>query len=207
MKPEIVVGALMFSLSASPAAFAAKPSDYVVTVHVQNDAPVDGWLLRSAEQEASRVFRQIGVDLRWLAHGTAPGGDGRSPEVSIVLMSAEMGARKSRIEQLSDKILARGSRWTGRAYVFCDRVSDVARQHALSEGMVLAHAFTHELGHMIANIGHDANGIMREALELRAAGFFGFTDAQKRAIREALAEATAADAPRLALRLAPDPAR
>jgi hypothetical protein len=207
VKFEIVLGALLLSLSASPAAFAAKPANYVVTVHVQNDAPVDRWLLRSAQQETSHAFLQFGVDLRWLEPGTAPGGDGRSPEVSIVLMSAEMGARKSRIEQLPDKILARGSRRTGRAYVFCDRVSDVARQHALSEGVVLAHAFTHELGHMIANIGHDANGIMREALELRSAGFFGFTDAQQRAIRQALAEASAADAPRLALRLAPDPVR
>jgi len=200
-------GALMFALASAGPVSADEPPNFVVTIYVQNEAPVDTRLLRSAEQETGRVFRQFGIELQWREHHPAAGEDAPAPEVSIVLMSAEMGARKSRIERVADTTLATGSRRTGRAYVFCDRVTTTARQHALSESLVLAHAFMHELGHMVANVGHDSRGIMRESLELREDGFFGFTDAQIRAIRRALAEATASDAPRLALRLGPELSR
>ncbi|HEY7169949.1 MAG TPA: hypothetical protein VH417_03820 [Vicinamibacterales bacterium] len=204
---RIVCGALIGAHACAGAVYADEPPDFTVIINVQNEAPVARWLLGSAEQETGRVFRQFGVDLQWRESRRAASDDVQAPEVSIVLMSAAMGARKSKTDHVADTTLAIGSRRTGRSYVFCDRVAATARQHALSEDMVLAHAFMHELGHMIANVGHDAHGIMRESLELRAAGFFGFTAAQIRAMRSALADAAATDAPRLALRLAPELAR
>jgi hypothetical protein len=197
----------MFALASAGPASADQPPDFAVIVYVQNDAPVDAWLLRWAEQETGRVFRQFGIDLQWREHRSAAIDDVRAPEVSIVLMSAAMGAQKSKIDHVAETTLATGSRRTGRSFVFCDRVAATARQHAVTENLVLARAFMHELGHMIANVGHDSHGIMRESLELREAGFVGFTDRQVRALRSALAAATASDAPRLALRLAPELSR
>jgi hypothetical protein len=197
----------MFALASAGPVSADEPPDFVVTIYVQNEAQIDRSLLRSAQQEASRVFRQFGIELQWREHRPAAGDHVPAPEVSIVLMSAEMAARKSQSEQVADATLATSSRRTGRAYVFCDRVTTTARQHAISENLVLARAFMHELGHMIASVGHASRGIMRATLELREAGFFGFTDAQIRAMRGALAAAAGSDAPWLALRLAPELSR
>jgi hypothetical protein len=200
-------GALMFAFACAGPVFADEPPDLVLTIYVQNDAPLETWLLRSAERETSRIFRQFGIELQWREQRPAASDDVRAPEVSFVLMSPAMGARKSAIEHVADTTLATGSQRTGRSFVFCDRVAAAAKRHALSESPVLAHIFMHELGHMITNIGHDSSGVMQASLELREAGFFGFTDAQIRAIRSALAAATATDAPRLALRLAPELSR
>src|SRR5437762_2313492 len=94
--------ALVCTLACTGTVAANEPSDFAVIIHVQNDAPVDTSLLRSAEQETSRVFRQFGVELRWREHRTPASDDVRAPEVSIVLMSAAMGARKSQIEHVAD---------------------------------------------------------------------------------------------------------
>jgi hypothetical protein len=198
-----VMGMLVMVMALSRLVSAEQPPDYVVIVHVQNEAPVAPWLLHSAEEETARAFRRIGVELRWRESGTQSGENTGAPEVSIVLMSAAMGAKKARIEHIPDSTLATASRLTGRAYVFCDRVRDVSNRYALDERLLLARTFTHELGHTLASIGHDTIGAMKGSLELTQAGFFGFTDAQGRAIRHALAAAMAADVPKLALRVAP----
>jgi len=198
-----VMGMLVIVMALSPIASAQQPPEYVVVVHVQNDASLPGWLLHAAESETDRVFRRLGVELHWREAGTAGGQDTGAPEVSIVLMSAAMGAKKARIEHIPDSTLATASRLTGRAYVFCDRVRNVSNGYALDERMLLARTFTHELGHTLASIGHNTTGAMKGSLELTQAGFFGFTAAQGRAIRQALAAAMAADVPKLALRVAP----
>jgi len=102
-------------------------------------------------------------------------------------------------------VLATASKAAGRSYLFHDRLIRAAEQHGLSEVDVFSHALTHEIVHMIANFGHDAVGIMREQLELTGAGFFGFTDAQKKAMRTALREAMATSAPVMALRVVLQP--
>jgi len=196
-------GAVVVALLASHGALAQARLDYAVVVHVQNDAAIPSSLLLAAEQAAGNMFKQVGIELRW-QEPAAPERDGtREPEVSIVLMSRTMAAKKSASDHIADGAVATSSQRTGRAYVFCERVSKVAHQHAMAEGQVLAHVFTHELGHMIADIGHETIGVMRGTIDTTEAGFFGFTEAQRRAIRDALAIAMATDAPRLALRVTP----
>src|SRR5262245_2503939 len=198
---RVIVAALV----TSPLVVGEERGEYIVIVRVQNDASVPTRLLHAAEQASARRFRDLGVELRWREPSAVALADTRAPEVSIVLMSAAMGARKSDREHLRDNTVATSSKRTGRAYVYCERVRQVALQHAMAEDQVLARVFTHERGHMIANIGHDTLGAMRATMEMTDAAFLGFTDPQRRAIREALAAAMATDAPQLALRAVPDP--
>jgi len=86
-------------------------------------------------------------------------------------------------------------------------LSAVAAERKYDGGLMLAHVLMHELGHMIANIGHEPFGVMRKFLELKETGFFGFTAAQKVAIRAALAGAMATPVPMIALRAVPDMTR
>jgi hypothetical protein len=195
----------LLALAATPTVAVQARPEFRILVHVQNYARLDRRLLARAEADTARVFAPMAVEIAWLHETAAEESEVALPQFSIVLMSPAMAADKSRREHVASTTIATGSRSTGRAYVFCERVFAAAERHALSEGGVFGRVLAHELGHMIGGVGHDAPGIMGERLELNEAGFFRFTRAQEETIRAALREAMAANAPMLALRQAPVP--
>jgi hypothetical protein len=123
------------------------------------------------------------------------------------MLSTSMAAEKARLDGVPTITLATSSQSTGRAHVFYARLTAVAAERQYDDGLMLAHVLMHELGHMIANIGHETFGVMRKFLEVKEAGFFGFTAAQKVALQTALARAMATPVPMIALRSAPDMSR
>jgi hypothetical protein len=206
MVNRIGVLVCLLALTATGRANGAPPPQFNIIVEIQNYAMVDKWTLRTAKSETGRVFAQMGIQIEWQEGPQAIGPVG-VPVFSVVMLSTSMAAEKTRRDSIPTITLATSSKSTGRAYVFYSRLSAVAAERELDEGLMLGHALMHELGHMIANIGHDTVGIMRKFLELKEAGFFGFTSAQKVAIQAALRGAMATPVPMIALRAAPDMAR
>ena len=184
----------------------APPPPFNIVVDIQNYAMVDKWTLRTAKSETGRVFAQMGIQIDWRESSQVIERVG-VPAFSIVMLSTSMAAEKARRDGVPTVTLATSSQSTGRAYVFYARLSAVAAERKYDGGLMLAHVLMHELGHMIANIGHETFGVMRKFLELKEAGFFGFTDAQKVAIQTALAGAMAMPVPMIALRSTRDMAR
>jgi hypothetical protein len=201
------IGVLVSFLLTSPAALVASPPlpPLTIVVYLENYAPVDKHSLNSAKGETARVFKEMGIRIEWRAHWLV--GDVSAPAFSVVLLSPSMATEMSRRDGVADDALAVSSQRTGRAYIFYARLRQVAKEDALPEGLLLAEVLNHELGHMIADLGHGSIGIMRKSLQTKSeAGFFGFTREQQAAIRTALAAAMTASVPMKALR-APDSIR
>jgi hypothetical protein len=199
------IGVLVSFLLTSPAALVAAPAlpPLSIVVYLENYAPVDKQPLSSAKGEIARVFKEMGIRIEWRAQWLA--GDVNAPAFSVVLLSPSMATEMSRQDGVAENALAVSSQGTGRAYIFYERLLRVAKQDALPEGLLLAEVLNHELGHMIADLGHGSIGIMRKFLQTKSeAGFFGFTREQQVAIRTALAAAMTASVPMKALRSAPD---
>lgn len=184
----------------------APPPQFDIIVEIQNYAGVDKWTLRTAKSETGRVFAQMGIQINWREGPQAIERVG-APAFSIVMLSTSMAAEKTRRDGVPTTTLATSSQSTGRAHVFCARLSALANERKFDEGLMLGHVLVHELGHMIADVGHETVGIMRKFLELKEVGFFGFTSAQKVAIQAALAGAIAMPVPMIALRAEPDMSR
>jgi hypothetical protein len=206
MVRRIAVLLCFLGFTATGHANAASPPPLNIIIEIQNYALVKKRTLQTAKQETARLFAQMRIQIEW-REGPQALGDLHVPAFSVVMLSTSMAAEKASRDGVPSITLATSSKDTGRAYVFCDRLWAVAKEQELNEGLMLAHVLTHELGHMIANIGHDTLGIMRKYLELKEAGFFGFTPAQKTAIRAALAGAMTTPAPMIALRAVADRAR
>jgi hypothetical protein len=206
MVRHLVVLVCLLGFSSTGRAHAANAAEFTIVVDIQNYAAVEKRTLQTAQQETARIFAKMGIGIEWREDPRAFG-PGDVPAFSIVMLSPSMTAEKTRQDGVATLALATSSKGTGRAHVFYDRLLAVAAQQQFDAGIMLAHVLTHELGHMIANIGHDAFGIMRKFLELKEAGFFDFTRAQQTVIRTALSGAMATNAPMFALRAAPYAAR
>lgn len=83
-----------------------------------------------------------------------------------------------------------------RAWVFYDRIVETGEVSGVNVATLLARTITHELGHVVAGLTHSQYGVMRAYAELTSAGFQEFEEPQRRAIKDAVARATASPQPR-----------
>lgn len=135
--------------------------------------------LIEAKQHVQRIFSDAGIEIEWSA--------GHGLPVTVILLSrsaekkVDPGCKMETGFALSD---GRGAR---RAYVFADRVSQLAwRRMRLatynafvsveertamlhrkaSEGLILGHVIAHEIGHLLLPHGaHSAAGIMSPQID------------------------------------------
>jgi hypothetical protein len=179
-----------------------------ITIHVYNFAQVDGRTLREAEEVASKIFREAGVEARWVdtacgseprePHSVAPGSYNLSNiQLDIVpfLMAERLGLPNNVMG------LAPGrERDRQLVYVFYDKVKGLAERqmNARVEGgistyairvQILGNAIAHEIGHILLNLeSHSDTGIMRANWDLKQLqdacyGYLVFTPPQAEAIR------------------------
>jgi hypothetical protein len=178
-----------------------------ITIHVYNDATVNRHTLDEAEQVAAKIFRNAGLETRWV-------------DDSEVSKSAQENLADPSLMSLTDfrlKILSHGM--TDRlalhddvmglapgagadrvmVYVCYNRVEDLAATQlkaqamgALSRpaglGQLLGATIAHELGHVLNLPSHSETGIMRgrwDSSDLRdlSYGSLLFTPAQAEMIR------------------------
>lgn len=184
-----VVVCLLSILTAVPIAAAAAPA-FTIRVFIECFDAAAKQPLRAAERETAQRFGSLGIHIEW-RDGAARRDDGGVPAFSVIVLSKAMAARKIGAEGIPDATVATANEQARRAYVFYDRLSREADRHAMPHSTLLARVLTHELGHLIAALDHAPLGIMRSTVDHAEAGFFGFTDEQKQALRQALTAAIA----------------
>jgi hypothetical protein len=169
-----------------------------VTISVHNDAGISASTLRGAEMEASRVFRQSGIEAKWLNCPLPADG----PEDPVQCRTAEFPAylqlriaRRSR--NLSDitfgvsYLSADGSGCY--ANLFYERIDEMHERSHVNLASLLGDVAAHEIGHLLLGTNsHAANGIMRarwegEELGGISAGTLFFSEAESRQMRSKLA--------------------
>ena len=172
-------------LRAAVASGEASPPSIVV--HLQSAGVINGEHVLEAEARATRIFKAIGVSLRWVNDESIPRRADRPGafEVSVTVLSG--AATASFIANSSVPVDALGVTivHTTHAYVFGERIRDAARSRQelpVLFGRVLAH----EIGHLVlTGAEHTDAGIMRADLS-KAGGPVvdpGFTLSQGESIR------------------------
>jgi hypothetical protein len=148
--------------------------------------------LQQAEEEAGRIFRQIGITVQWRDIKTEPARDQLSDR------SAGLDLRI--VSQAGPMILSKGglalAHWAegspATAVVMLDRATSLAGERQVPLQVVLGCLIAHEVGHvLLRSPRHSPFGIMRnpwnpDDLHKAKAGHLGFTDDQANPIREAV---------------------
>jgi hypothetical protein len=183
----------------------------VVMIAVHDDAGVPWETIRAAENEASRVFREAGIQIDWQNCHTSTDASGKEEEskkciepafpehlhVRIVKRSIGLSPQTMGISYLSED----GSGC--QTDVFYDPIEGLQTITNASMVTVLGHVTAHEIGHLLLGTNaHTTQGIMRAAwghdeLESARRGMLLFSVRQSRQMRERLAsvEARRKDAP------------
>ena len=191
---EILSG-ILFLLLFSVAASSLPMMHVKIAVH--NDARISESVLTQAALEASRIFRQAGVDTVWIVclssnAGTSTQSDCLSPgdlthlSLRIVPWSSQISDSTFGIAFLSEKGVG--------AYtdVFYSSVEKLRGACDASLSRILGHVMAHEIGHLLLGLrSHSALGIMQphwqgEALRRIGMGTLSFTAEQARNMRERL---------------------
>src|SRR6266404_2268382 len=183
----LVLASGLTGLSQTEAAASSEASP-AITIHVRNYAGVASNTLAEAEEVATGIFREAGVESRWAdivltaesnRANSADHPDFTLADFQLSIFPREMYERNGVPNNVMG--LAPG---TGRdrrfVYIFDTNVEhrfwrlvDAHRSgrmdRQVSKAQLLGHAIAHELGHLLLNQQvHSAHGIMR--------GEWGFTD-------------------------------
>ena len=137
--------------------YAKQADNRRVCVVFQNVAGLPLDQVERVQTEVSRLFRQIDIELHWMAEmpvdyaGVRMLAVTKNDPADQAVPAAVMGFTQT----------VPGSRGT-RAYVFFPRVLRVARKFNVALEPLLAVAAAHELGHtLLPDASHHAKGIMR----------------------------------------------
>jgi len=132
-----------------------------ITVNVYDYTALPSETLNKSQLEASRIFRDAGIDLRWVQCARAGqdswkfracdfAGDFPAPVVKIV--TERMAAR------LHPRITELGFAAGEQAWIFAERVKTASAFHDFF--VVLGDVLAHELGHLLLGPAHSPDGIM-----------------------------------------------
>jgi hypothetical protein len=169
-----------------------------ITVRVYNYAGVSRPTLAGAEKEASRIFREAGIETSWqdcpTSHAEEEAFPGCAqllgpPGVDVRIIPRSMAARlESPRERLGLALPSQGG-FASSAWVFFHRVEELARSRIASPRQILACALAHEMGHLLLGPNqHSSTGIMRahlgpDELKLASQGQLLFASSQRERMR------------------------
>jgi hypothetical protein len=159
-----------------------------ITVRVEDYAEVPRRTLAGAEQEATRILEETGIETRWLDCGGATQGFAADPECAKpfaptdVLLRVLPRSMAQRVH-LTDStfgfaLQSTDHRLAFAAAVFYHRVEELAEKLGFSRAQILGYIMAHEIGHLLLRtMVHSPSGIMRASLSredlLRPLGFTG----------------------------------
>jgi hypothetical protein len=168
-----------------------------ITVSVHNDAGISLGALLQAESEASRIFRQSGLELRWL-NCSPPQLFKQNPlECTTADFPQHLQLRIARhslnLNEFAMGISYLSADGTGcYANLFYDRAQLIHETSQVSVATILGHGIAHELGHLLLGTNsHSAAGIMRarwQSADLASAskGTLLFSTLESREMRKKL---------------------
>ena len=136
-------------------------------VSVFNSSPISSSTVERAEGEASRVLRDVGIEVIWLncpQEISQEASRGRCSEVSF---SSHLHLRILRVSH-GLKVSTVGISFSaedGRgcyADLFYEPIQQLEEQTHVSKSVILGHAMAHELGHLLLGTNsHSPSGLMR----------------------------------------------
>ena len=151
-----------------------------IVLHVTNDAALSPAVISAAKARVAAVFAVIGVRTVWDDRGMAVSRlQNGELHVNILLLPRDM-------KQGKGSVLGQAHLPSGRAYIFCDRIAEMAGLSA-SFPTALADVIAHEVGHLaLQEGGHSPSGIMRASLHGRFVHVRSFNRDEERIIRATL---------------------
>jgi len=177
----------------------SEQSELRLAVRVYNYAQTPEWRLARAEKRATEVFRHAGVETVWLEGPVARGEaerDGVDDQpmtaryfVMTIVTRQKAAHVASGLEPLGFAMPCSAEDPVCRAYVFYDRVEDLAKNEGLPLDQIFGYVLAHELGHLfLGPLCHTPDGIMRgmwgsKDLRYISRGVQHFTPAQGEVIR------------------------
>src|SRR5258707_7956713 len=130
-----------------------------VVLQINNVVGAPGANLERAQQEVTRLYRRIGVDVTWIA-SDAPHAAARRA-IRVVLVADEAGDLRRRHTPVMGSAVVT-DQGTQIAYVYYRQIESQARQYDLSVAMILASAIAHEVAHLLLpSAHHSLAGLMR----------------------------------------------
>jgi hypothetical protein len=141
--------------------------DSKVTVSVYNDAGIPFGILFQAESEATRIFRQSGLEIRWLNCSPLPNVPENPAECATAdfprHLQLRIAKRSLNLNDFTMGISYLSNDGTGcYADLFYDRAQLIHESSQVSLATLLGHGIAHELGHLLLGTNsHAPTGIMR----------------------------------------------
>ncbi len=152
----------------------------IVTVQLRGDVNVSPATLFGARADVVRLFRDAGVDLRFAATDADI-----VMELCVDRDAHSVAASRHTLRQA----MIDSSTRTGRlAYVFPDRVNEMAVAAGLEPSTILGHVMAHEIAHLLGVV-HAEGGLMRAGwtmpeLTLVSFGLLDFSPAEREVLRQ-----------------------
>ena len=158
-----------------------------IVVHVIDCAGVSPTAMSVAEHTMVRAFAASGVRVLWREERTLQAGHSALNHVAVIILSREMVRQKSAIDDVPVNALGSAAPPpTRRAWIFLDRIEELAGRQRTSVGSILGVVIAHEVAHAAAGIAHSTNGIMGRELRTGNHHVGGFSEEQGEQIRVAL---------------------
>ena len=115
--------------------------------------------LERAQQEVTRLYRKIGVDIAWTSSDAPHAAALRA--IRVVLVPDEGGDLRHRQTPVMGAAVVT-DQGTQIAYVYYRQIESQARQYDVSVTMILASAIAHEVAHLLLpGAQHSPAGLMR----------------------------------------------
>jgi len=156
-----------------------------MTVRVDDQAGIQGDLLKFAKARAAEVFAMSGVLIEWV-----DGRDAKRLNLSVpymVLIMAEAPPSLRTPNGRGADVMGQSVPIANRAYVYYDRLTPTIippRDIVTTLGDVIAH----ELGHLMLPPGHSSTGIMRANINMHTRRVETFTEEEAVRIHSLLEE-------------------
>jgi hypothetical protein len=153
-----------------------------LSVYLRNDARVPADTHEAAKAVVSRIYLNVGLDVRW-SDDTAP--------LTVILRPRGATEMVRRGEDALGYTPGGQAERGKLAFILMDRVTAIARGYDAPTFVVLGAAIAHELGHMLLTKEHSAAGVMKAYLnqtDFRKAGNgqLTFTEDQSQRLRARL---------------------
>jgi hypothetical protein len=138
-----------------------------VTISVHNDARIPFAILLQAESEASRIFRQSGLEVRWLNCSLLSPVPENPVECATVDFPRHLQLRIAKhslnLNEFTMGISYLSADGTGcYADLFYQRAGQIHETSHVNVATILGHAVAHEIGHLLLGTNsHAPTGLMR----------------------------------------------